>query len=194
MIVVKLTKSRATEHYPEHVRVAIHEPKERDRLDMAIVNSKSGFLHVASDVVPFREWLTANYIFQRQDPAKYYRLGLDCIAPVMLEDSDSTDGKTEPKSITHFDLTIPQDTARPKVTTYLLGSYKFEGSDNDEIVVGFMTENVHAHYHNEHRHETVCYMLNTCRSLVEEGFLHHLHEQLTNYGFTTLYKGPAVKE
>lgn len=181
MIVVHLAHFAACEHREAHVRVVIHEPKKRDRLDYSIVNRKSEIRHVDTDYTPFDDWLLENYIFSRNDPSPYYRLN-----PSSLQWAAEANGPR-----TSIYLNIPKQEALPTIDVVQLGEYVLPSSDGEPVkhdVVGFFTNHMQSHFKNDDRHETVCYMLNTAKGLAENAFIVHLNEELTKLGYVTLFK------
>lgn len=158
-----------------HVRVVIHEPKERNRLDIPSADVKAEVLHLNDGDQSFYDWLSSNFVFRRRDPTPTYHLNKG-----HMVESNGTDPRT-------VELRIPPLPATPTMLLYDLGEFSFEGSDVVHPVLGFMIKNGQADFHNVDRQETVAYMLSTCRTLVEDRFLVHLHEQLTAKGFTTHY-------
>lgn len=174
MIVVHLAPKPTRGEYEEHVRVVIHEPKERSKLDMSIINPNSEIYHRVPEGVTIADWLRANYVFKRQDPTPYYNL--------TQEEMVSCPGGV-------LSLSIQASLTTPRIITHSLGSYTFENGEVHDVY-GFFGENVDAKFFNVSRNETVCYHLSTAKRLVEVGFLNHLHEHLTAKGFNTQYTPP----
>jgi hypothetical protein len=183
MIIVHLSKREANEHSEAHVRLVVHEPNKRNPLDYSLTTPGSQVHHVAEEGIGFREWLLRNYAFQRNDPQPHFRLA----EAHLNEVADLTAGSSY-----SVKASIPQVTKQPMLHVVDLGIYKsvVEGIELAQQVVGFHTEDCYAKLVDPNRHESVVYMLSTCKGLLEPALILHLHEQLTALGFTTLYTPP----
>lgn len=169
-LVIKLAEMDANDVSEAHVRVVIRECKEDFRTRHALKAWDSKICHVLDQDTGLPSFLAQNYSFSRRDPTPYYRV---------TSDSFVTGG-------VGILIPLPIQSENPAIRTYDLGTVQWEGEQHR--VVGWVADNCHARYENEEAKETVVYHLNTCRGIVPEAFLKHLHEQLTGHGFTTFYK------
>lgn len=185
MIIVHLSKRPDTEHGDAHVRLVVHEPKKRNQLDHSLVTPGSQVTHLAPEGTDLQAWLLENYAFKRDDPQPLYRL---VGSHLNLRDGDLAGNHS-------LRVSIPQSSKQPVIHICALGVYRSEvdGIEVAQQVFGFYTTDCYAEFVNDNRHETVVYMLGTCKRLIEDSLTLHLHEQLTALGFPTLYE-PKVTE
>lgn len=163
----------------EHVRVGVHEPKERNKLDYSLKAAGSAIMHFCPADSDITEFVASNFFFQRHEPTPYYRITPGRHIP-LLDDID-LDGDTG-----MLPVQLPRTEVQPALKVYLLGTYVHEGQPHR--VYGVETIGCHITLNHPDRRCSVMYHLSTARGCAPESFLEHLHVELTKAGFVTLFE------
>lgn len=161
-----------------HMRVVIHVPKDRNKLDHSLVDKGSRVTHLIPANTPYAHFLADNFLFQLSVPRPYYKLQ----SPAHIRTPD--EGAEFDKNFT-MDLSIPVVKKDPQLKVYPLGHSVVDGVIHD--VIGVECINVIMDLKHPTRKESVCYTLGTAKGLESEDLLEHLRVELEKLGFATTY-------
>jgi hypothetical protein len=163
----------------DHMRVIIHVPKKRDKLDYALVDRNTRIAHTIPPNVAYADYLVDNFLFQLNTPTPFYKL----VYPAHVRHPDESVIKPDGFM---FDLSLPVVKPDPSIKIHTLGSVEIAGELHD--VIGAESIGVIMNLKHPSRKESVCYTLSTARGTEPDVLIDHLSAQLVRLGFSLTYQ------
>ena len=162
----------------DHVRVNVHAPKERNRLDYQLIDGSARVTHLIPANVPYAEFLAENFTYHRKDPTPQYKLNAAAHFNFEAPGNDVLPSYT-------LALSIPVAKEDPKIKILTLGEIKVDGVLHN--IIGTLCSGVGQFLKHPDRHSTVCYTLDTATNLESEELLGILRFNLELLGYATSY-------
>lgn len=178
-LLVRLVQLISVSNMTDHVRVCVHVPKERNKLDYSLVDEGSKVTHLIPPNTPYAQFLTDNFLFRLDTPTPFYKLK----SPAHIRHPDESAIKAEGYA---FDLSIPVVKVDPQIKVYPLGAVEVDGVTHD--IIGIENVGMVMQFNHPTRKNGVSYTLDTAKGLESKDLLEHLRTEFEKLGFATTYK------